>query len=95
MRIALFILAGVLGTLLYTAWLNRLFLRCPHCRKIGSWRFDPVEPVRYGRDEDGVVVSSRQVRVCRKCKKTVLDAWSDYGGRTLEAAPDRDVSFRR
>jgi hypothetical protein len=88
MRIALAIVAAVLGTLLYTAWLNRLFLRCPHCRKIGSWRFDAVEPAVDRHDEDGDLVSSRQLRVCRKCGKRVIDTWSDHGGRTLERAPD-------
>jgi hypothetical protein len=87
MKITLMIVAAVLTTLLYTAWLNRLFLRCPHCRKIGSWRFDALESAVVSKDDDGVVQSTRQVRVCRKCKNTVLDAWSDQGGRTLDASP--------
>jgi hypothetical protein len=84
MRFALVIIASVLVVMLYTAWLNRLFLRCPHCRKIGSWRFDPAEPEVCSKDEDGVVQSSQQIQVCRKCGKKVLDIWSDHDGRTFE-----------
>jgi hypothetical protein len=84
MMIALLIVAAVLATLLYTAWLNQLFLRCPHCRKIGSWRFDRVEAAVVSKDEDGVVQSSREVRACRKCGTRVVDTWSDHGGRTLK-----------
>jgi hypothetical protein len=84
MKVALVIIASLSALLLYTAWLNRLFLRCPHCRKIGSWRFDAAEPEACRRDEDGVVQSSRQIRVCRKCGNRVLDIWSDHGGRRFE-----------
>jgi hypothetical protein len=83
MKLTLAIIASVFALLLYTAWLNRLFLRCPHCRKIGSWRFDPAEPEACNRDEDGDVQSSRQIQVCRKCRKRVLDIWSDHDGRAL------------
>jgi hypothetical protein len=84
MEIGLTIIAFVAALLLYTAWVNGVFLRCPHCRKIGSWRFDAAEPAVDTRDEDDVLESSRQVRVCRKCGERVLDTWSDQGGRTFE-----------
>ena len=85
MKIALVTIATVLAVALYTAWLNRLFLRCPHCRKIGSWRFDTLEPAVVSKADDGAVQSSSQLRACRKCGKRVVDAWSDQGGRVLEA----------
>ncbi len=88
MKIALAIVASIVAVALYTAWLNRLFLRCPHCRKIGTWRFDTLEPAVVSKDDDGNIQSSRQLRVCRKCGKRVLDTWSDHGGRALEAARD-------
>jgi hypothetical protein len=91
-KITLITIATILAVLLYTAWLNRLFLRCPHCRKIGAWRFDVVEPATVSKDEDGVVQSSRQIRVCRKCGKRVVDTWSDHGGRTLEKMNDGAIT---
>jgi hypothetical protein len=84
MKLALIIMACVSALLLYTAWLNDFFLRCPHCRKIGSWRFDAAEPAVYDKDEDGVVQSSRQIRVCRKCERRVVHTWSDHQGRAIE-----------
>jgi hypothetical protein len=86
MKLTLIILAVVLAMALFTTWLNGLFLRCPYCRKIGSWRFDPVEPATKEKDEDGVVQSSHQLRICRQCGNQVIDKWSDHGGRTLEKA---------
>ena len=89
MGFALVIILFVSAVVLYTAWLNRVFSRCPHCRKIGSWRFDPAEPEVCNRDEDGdVVQSSRQVQVCRKCKNRVLDSWSDHDGRSFKKITD-------
>ena len=84
MRITLKIMAVVLAMSLYTAWMNGIFRRCPHCRKIGSWRFDQAEPAVVEKDEDGVVQSRRQLRICRKCGNKVIDKWSDYEGRTFE-----------
>ena len=86
MKLALLIAAVVSALLLYTAWLNGVFLRCPHCRKIGSWRYDSSEPAVQDKDEDGIVQTRRRIRVCRKCGKRVLDKWSDHEGRTLEKA---------
>src|SRR5438445_406154 len=44
MKTALIIVAVVFAAVLYTAWMNGVFLRCPHCRKVGSWRYDPAGP---------------------------------------------------
>jgi len=84
MNLVLIITTAVFVVLLYIAWLNGLFLRCPHCRKIGSWRFDAVEPPVEERDEEGTVRSRRQIRVCPRYRKRILDKWSDHDGRTLE-----------
>ena len=83
---ALVILAIVFVFLLYTAWMNGLFLRCPHCRKIGSWRYDTLEHAIEQKDEDGIVQRSTRILVCRKCRKRVLDKWSDHEGRRFEKA---------
>ncbi len=91
-KIALITVATIVAVALYTAWLNRLFLRCPHCRKIGSWRFDNLEPAVVSTDKDGVAKASRQLRVC-KCGKRVLDMWSDNGGRSLEAARETGINL--
>jgi hypothetical protein len=58
--------AGIIAGAVYTAWLNGAFRRCPHCRKIGSWRYDSAEPAVVEKDEDGGVVGCSQIRVCRK-----------------------------
>jgi hypothetical protein len=81
---ALGIVAFVLG--LYTAWMNGAFRRCPHCGKVGSWRYDAAEPAVHEKDEDGVLQKRTQIRICRKCGKMVLDKWSDSEGRTFEKA---------
>ena len=83
MKIALVVIGLGFAVLLYTAWLNRLFLRCPQCRKIGSWRFDSVEPAVEQKDQDGALQSTRQVRACRKCGNKVVETWSDHDGRRL------------
>jgi hypothetical protein len=75
-------------TALYTAWSNGVFLRCPYCGKIGSWRYDDTGPVDEGKDPDGIVHSSTQVRICRKCRNKVVEKWTDSGGRTFEKLPD-------
>ena len=84
MKFALIITTCASALMLYIVWSNGLFLRCPHCRKIGSWHFDAAEPAVYNTDEDGVVQSSYQIRICRKCGKQVLHRWSDHEGRAIE-----------
>jgi hypothetical protein len=82
------IVAVLFAFVLYTAWMNGLFLRCPYCGKIGSWRYDTAEPPVEEKDKDGVVQRSTQIRVFRKCGKRVLDNWSDHEGRTFEKASE-------
>lgn len=84
MKIALVISVCAAASALYVAWLNGVFRRCPYCRKIGSWRFDPVSPAVIEKDEDDAVQKTTQLRLCRKCGQRVLDTWSDHGGRTIE-----------
>lgn len=84
LKLAMSITVAVTAIALYTAWLNGAFLRCPHCRKIGAWRYDDVEPPLLDKDEDGGIRSSRQLRICRGCGKRVMDLWSDHAGRIFE-----------
>src|SRR5688572_17088626 len=86
MSVALTI-GAVVGLVVWTAWLNGAFLRCPHCGRRASLRDDGSAAVEQ-RDEDGFVVESTRVRVCRKCGKRVVDQWSDMGGRSLGKADE-------
>ncbi|MBT8137450.1 MAG: hypothetical protein KJO54_10595 [Gammaproteobacteria bacterium] len=79
-------LIGVIVVALYTAAVNREFLRCPHCRKIGSWRFDNSGPAAAEFDADGELVGSVQPQVCRRCGEQVLQEWTDHTGRTIRKA---------
>ena len=73
---------------LYTTILNGAFLRCPYCRKMGSWRFDPVEDAIEELDEDGNPVRSTQRQSCRSCGGTVDHIWSDFEGRELRSVDE-------
>jgi len=75
------------GLAAYAAWLNGAFPRCPYCGKIGSWRYDDAGALVKEKDEDGWVLSTTQLRVCRKCKRVVLEKWSDCEGRSFERHP--------
>jgi hypothetical protein len=91
MSIPAVVLTGIgalVVTALYTAWSNGVFLRCPYCGKIGSWRYDDAGPLVEEKDPDGIVHSSTQVRTCRKCRNKVLEKWSDCGGCSFEKHPD-------
>jgi hypothetical protein len=74
------------AALAFFAWTSGLFLRCPHCRKIGAWRFDDAEPEKAERDSDGILLRTSQVRVCRGCGGRVLAKWADHEGRAIEKA---------
>ena len=76
------IIGAVLALVVWVAWLNGAFLRCPHCGRIASLRKDGSVAVEQ-RDEDGFVMESTRMRVCRRCGKRVVDRWSDFGGRSL------------
>jgi len=84
MKTILTITVVIAAFAVYTAWLNDLFKRCPYCRKIGSWRFDPATPLIEKKDDDGVVVSSVQIQICRRCGKRIEAQWSATEGRRLE-----------
>ncbi len=74
----------ILGAVvLYTAWLNRAFARCPHCQKIGSWRFDALSAPEQVYDEDGNLVQTTQKQRCRRCGGQVTHTWHDHGGREI------------
>lgn len=72
----------VLTLVAYTLIINREFLRCPHCGKVGSWRFDAIAPPVDEYDDDHLIRSSTQQK-CRKCGGEVLHIWSDYEGREI------------
>lgn len=79
-------LVGIIAVALYTAAINREFLRCPHCRKIGSWRFDNLGPASKEYDEDDGLQRVVQRRACRRCGGEVIHEWSDYSGRSIRKA---------
>jgi hypothetical protein len=84
------ILAIVIGYAIYTMVINREFLRCPHCGKIGSWRFDSIgEPVdEY--DDDGVLIRSTSKQRCRGCQGEVIHFWSDLEGREIRLTSESE-----
>jgi hypothetical protein len=86
MTIALAIIVAALLVAGYIGWLNGVFLRCPHCGKVGSWHFDNAERPVEVKDEDGVLVESRRKRICRSCHGAVVDIWSDDDGRRMQKA---------
>ncbi len=69
--------------LVYTMIINREFLRCPHCGKVGSWRFDNVEDPVDEVDQDGCLVRSIARQRCRQCGGEVIQVWSDFEGREI------------
>jgi DNA-directed RNA polymerase subunit RPC12/RpoP len=80
----LIINVAAVSVALYVAWINGMFLRCPHCGKGGSWRFKATGPSKDRKDEDGVVQESSQVLICPKCEGRILSKWSDHGGRRFQ-----------
>ena len=75
----------------YVAYLNKLFLRCPHCGMFGTWRLDNVGAPIEEFDGDENLVGLTQRRQCRKCGGEVDDVWSDFKGRELRRV-DRTLS---
>jgi predicted RNA-binding Zn-ribbon protein involved in translation (DUF1610 family) len=72
--------------LVYTLVVNRAFLRCPYCGKIGAWRFEDVgEPVAE-YDDDGDLVRSATRQACTRCGGEVISCWSDHTGREIRKA---------
>ena len=77
------ILIALVILIVYTAAMNGVFKRCPHCAKIGSWRYDEIGPSLDEKDADDVVIrSTRQLR-CRVCRGRVTETWSDLEGRAF------------
>jgi len=75
------IIAAILCYVLYSALKNGVFMRCPHCGKIGSWRYDKIGESEDEKDEDDVIIKSTQQLRCRSCQKKVTEIWSDFDGR--------------
>ena len=86
------ILATAIAYAIYTMIINREFLRCPHCRKIGSWRFDSIADSVDEHDESGALIRSTTRQRCRKCGGEVVQTWSDYEGREIRLPPGSEVS---
>jgi DNA-directed RNA polymerase subunit RPC12/RpoP len=76
-------LAFIAAYAIYTMVINRDFLRCPHCGKIGAWRFDSIGESDDEHDEDGALVRSVTQQRCRKCGGEVVHVWSDHEGREI------------
>ena len=88
------LLATAALSILYTAFMNGAFKRCPHCGKIGSWRYDKVGEPQEVKDEDDILISSVQELRCRKCGMLVTEIWADQGGRRFEKkdnSPNQEV----
>ena len=85
------VLCGAIAIVLYVAFINGAFLRCPHCRRIGSWRFRTVGEPQEGVDDEGVVSHSVVRQRCKTCGGKVYRTWSDREGlRLLPAVTDDD-----
>ena len=83
------ILVIVIGYAIYTMIINQQFLRCPHCGKLGSWRFDPINDSVDEYDDDGALTRSVTRQRCRKCDEEVVHIWSDFEGREIRLPSDR------
>ena len=83
MTIGTIAIVSVLAFLLYTAFINGVFKRCPHCGKVGSWRYDKIGSSLDEKDEADIVIKSEQHLRCRSCQKGVLEIWSDFEGRAF------------
>ena len=79
--IAMFVVVLVV----YVMAINRSFLRCPHCSKIGSWRFDNLGESKDEYDDDECLIQSTTRQTCRKCGGEVVHIWSDNEGRQIRS----------
>ncbi len=79
--IAMFVVVLVV----YVMAINRSFLRCPHCRKIGSWRFDSLGESIDEYDDDKCLIRSTTRQTCRICGEVVIHIWSDHEGRQIRS----------
>ena len=85
------ILSIIIVFVTYMAILNGAFLRCPYCKKIGSWRFDSIDKPVEEHDSDGDLIKSTQRQKCRRCGCEVDHIWSDHDGRELRKVAKRHV----
>jgi len=76
-------LAFVVCYAIYTMIINREFLRCPHCGKIGSWRFESIGDSIDEYDEDGAIIRTTSKQRCKACQGEVVHVWSDFEGREI------------
>jgi len=85
----LLVVIFVIAYIAYTMIVNRAFLRCPHCGKIGSWRFDDIGNSDEEHDENGDLIRSSTRQKCRRCGGEVIHTWSDIEGRAIQPALNR------
>ena len=78
------ILTFVIAYAIYTMMINREFSLCPHCRKVGSWRFDSIGKSIDETDDDDALIRSTSRQRCRSCGGEVVLIWSDFEGLKIE-----------
>ncbi len=83
-------LAVVVGYVIYTKIINREFLRCPHCGKVGSLRFESIGDPVDEYDKDGALIRSTVKQRCNACQGVVVQVWSDLEGRDIRPASNSE-----
>ena len=68
---------------IYVLFINGFFKMCPHCRKIGIWRFDNLDDPVHEYDDNKILIKSTRRKRCRKCREEVIYVWSDENGKEL------------
>ena len=80
------IVVGAVVYVIYTMVINRSFLRCPHCGKVGAWRFRNVDDPQEDYDDDGNLIGASARQTCTGCGGEVIQRWSDHDGREIRKA---------
>jgi len=65
-----------------------LLVRCPHCRRIGGWRFQKIGQAVEEKDDDGDMRVIREKVRCKSCGTMLDDVWSDFDRRRITEAKD-------